>query len=381
MDLIDSQKGGIMEQEKRPIIILAALLVATILLSGTYIIMISGDDDGDADVEFTQILDAMNLMLRLDGSPETIVSTAPSITEILYQMGYGDRIVAASDYTTYPQEAVDRMALPNSDPNYLPSMGSYWSPNVELITNISADVVFITLTSGSVEVYDSLKEMGQTVVMLHQEASAADIYKNYWLILNVMNPPSSTLDVEAMMDSAAALYDMRQSIKAVKEKMESGTVDKQFLIHLGWSTDLSEDVWAVGANTFISAGAELANMTENTANFDGFAQISKEFYLANGTNPEIIISVGWHWAGFDNHGDLMAALIADPVWGATDAVQNNKVYVFEGRAEEITSRASPQAYGDLVKLLAMVLQPQVFDAFTPPHVIGSDYADLFDGQW
>ncbi len=374
-----------MDQEKRPIVILATLLVATILLSGTYIVMMGGSDDDDSDIEFAQIKDAMNTTYKFKESPETIISTAPSITETLYAMGYGDKLIAVSDFTTYPQDAVDRMALDSSDPNHLPSMGSYFEPNTEFITDLSADIVFITKTSGSVNVYDSLKDMGQTVVMLHQEESIAEIYKNYWLILTVMNPPSIDMDVTSMMESINPLYDMRDSIEAVKDKMKTGTTDRQFLIHLGWESDVSQDVWAAGTGNFITAAAAMANMTKNTADTPGFAQINKELYIDPETNPEIIISVGWGWTGWDQSFDdwdtMMDTLRNDPVWNSTNAVKNDQVYVFTERAEEITSRATANAYADLVKLMAMIMQPQVFTGFTPDKVIGNNYSDMFDGHW
>jgi ABC-type hemin transport system substrate-binding protein len=38
------------------------------------------------------------------GPPQRIVSLAPNLTEILYDMGLGDRIVAVTDFCDYPPE-------------------------------------------------------------------------------------------------------------------------------------------------------------------------------------------------------------------------------------------------------------------------------------
>jgi len=244
-------------------------------------------------------------------------------------------------------------------------MGSYWEPNTEMITNLSADVVFMTKTSGSVSIYESLKDAGENVVMLHVEESYVDIYRNIEMVLKVMHP-------------VPAMLDMKNSVESVKEKMSNGAEDRQILMHLGW-WNMDDDVYSVGYNTFIDDAAKMSKVTKNTADIDGFAMISKEFFLDDNTNPDIIISFGF--GAYTDWDDLMKDLRDDDIWGGTNAVKNDEVYVFTGRAEDIASRAAPQAYGDFVKLMAMILQPQLFDDFEPPKTVGNDYADLFVGHW
>jgi len=367
-----------MNLDNRPKIIGVLLVAAILIMSVIFVAVSMGDDeDEDENVEYIKIQDAMGNTIKMEDSPETIVSGAPSITESIYSMGLEDKLIASTGYTTYPQEAMDRMSLPESDEDHLANIGSYWEPSVEAITNLSADVIFLTETGGSVDTYESLKEIEENVVMLHQEVGAADIYKNYWLMLNVLMPPSSDQNVEDIIDSAAALYGMKEAIDAVEEEMSTGTMDKRVLMHLGWWGDLDEDVWVAGKNTFIHESADKANVT-NIADIDGFGQMSKEIFIDDDTNPDIIISVG---GGYDNWTYLMDNLTENKVWNSTDAVKNEQVFLFTDRAEEITSRASPEAYADLVKLMAMVLQPDAFANFEPPKLIGDDYADLFDGHW
>jgi len=40
--------------------------------------------------------------------PERIVSLAPSVTEILYDLGLGDRIAAVTTFCDYPPQALDK---------------------------------------------------------------------------------------------------------------------------------------------------------------------------------------------------------------------------------------------------------------------------------
>ena len=49
-------------------------------------------DDRGVEIEFNEV-------------PKTVVSLQPSNTEILFALGVGDKIVGATEYDTYPEEA------------------------------------------------------------------------------------------------------------------------------------------------------------------------------------------------------------------------------------------------------------------------------------
>src|SRR6187397_3078347 len=64
--------------------------------------------------------------------PSRIVSTSPSITETLFALGLGDRVVGVSIYCRYP-EAVNR----------LPKVGSFLKPDTERIVRLDPDLVIV----------------------------------------------------------------------------------------------------------------------------------------------------------------------------------------------------------------------------------------------
>lgn len=61
-----------------------------------------------------------------------IVSLAPSITEVLFALGLGDRVVGVSEYTHYPPGAVGK-----------PRVGGYLDPNYEAIVRLRPDLVVL----------------------------------------------------------------------------------------------------------------------------------------------------------------------------------------------------------------------------------------------
>jgi iron complex transport system substrate-binding protein len=67
------------------------------------------------------------------GKPERIISLTPSTTEILYGVGAFGRVVAVSDYCTYPSEAAK-----------LPRVGGWNNPNMEQIAGLRPDLVIFS---------------------------------------------------------------------------------------------------------------------------------------------------------------------------------------------------------------------------------------------
>ena len=69
-------------------------------------------------------------MLRAE--PRRIVSAAPGITETLFALGLGSRVVGVSQYCRYPAEA-----------RALPKVGGYLRPDVEAIVALRPDLVIV----------------------------------------------------------------------------------------------------------------------------------------------------------------------------------------------------------------------------------------------
>jgi iron complex transport system substrate-binding protein len=66
------------------------------------------------------------------GGAARIVSFAPSLTEILFELGLGDRVVGVTRYCTYPPEARSK-----------PQIGGYYDPSFEAVTAARPDLVLV----------------------------------------------------------------------------------------------------------------------------------------------------------------------------------------------------------------------------------------------
>src|SRR5215212_10182475 len=62
--------------------------------------------------------------------PQRVVSLAPSVTETLFALGLGNRLVGVTNYCDYPAEALK-----------LPKIGGFMNPSLETIVSKRPDLV------------------------------------------------------------------------------------------------------------------------------------------------------------------------------------------------------------------------------------------------
>jgi len=100
--------------------------------------------------------------------PQRIVSTAPSITELLYALGLGDRVVGVDRFSRYPSEALRKSKI-----------GDYVNPNLETIASLRPDLVIIP--TNPVKLAERLAVLRLKVLELDQE-SIAKLYESFRIV-------------------------------------------------------------------------------------------------------------------------------------------------------------------------------------------------------
>lgn len=93
-------------------------------------------------------------------APARIVSTSPSITETLFALGLGSRVVGVSSYCRFPAAVAG-----------LPKVGSFLRPDAELIARLRPDLVIVH--SGPNNVRRQLAALGLTTVIVNKDTLAS----------------------------------------------------------------------------------------------------------------------------------------------------------------------------------------------------------------
>ncbi|MEZ4596518.1 MAG: helical backbone metal receptor [Chloroflexota bacterium] len=109
---------------------------------------------GQAGSEARSVTDDTGVVVTIAGTPARIASLSPAITEIVFALGAGDRLVGGTDFDDYP---ADILALPD--------IATYQGVLVERLAALEPDLV---LASGMGLTPDAdiarLRELGYPVV-------------------------------------------------------------------------------------------------------------------------------------------------------------------------------------------------------------------------
>jgi iron complex transport system substrate-binding protein len=81
--------------------------------------------------------------------PNRIISLAPNLSEILFAMGLGDRIVGVTNFCDYPDDAKKK-----------PKIGGMYNPSMEAVVSLRPDMVVMT-TDGNIKQFEErLRSLG-----------------------------------------------------------------------------------------------------------------------------------------------------------------------------------------------------------------------------
>jgi iron complex transport system substrate-binding protein len=95
--------------------------------------------------------------------PQRIVSLSPDLTEMLYGVGALPRVVAVSDYDTYPPDVAK-----------LPHLGQLHNPNLEKLTALRPDLVVVNEAQAPF-LEDTLQQLGLRVLKMSNR-SVQEVY-------------------------------------------------------------------------------------------------------------------------------------------------------------------------------------------------------------
>ncbi len=95
------------------------------------------------------VTDQTGRRVTLPDHPRRLISIAPSITETLYALGLGDRLVGDTDYCDYPPQA-----------KLLPHVGALLNPSLEKIVALKPNLVLGTDEANRRETADQLEHLG-----------------------------------------------------------------------------------------------------------------------------------------------------------------------------------------------------------------------------
>ena len=258
--------------------------------------------------------------------PSRIVSLAPNLTEILFALGLGDKIVAVSSDSDYPVQAALKEKV-----------GTFWQPNTEAIIAAKPDLV-LTLS------FEQQKTVAETLKQLRINVLTLKIEKIDELLSAIRQIGTATGKLEAA-DTLVA--DITERMNNLKLKLAQAQKPKVL-----WVIQ-TEPLRVAGRNTFVneliqSAGGE--NAIGPT--IQQYPSLGSEELLAS--DPQVIIQSAMGREDLSQQQLSAEAFWAK--WPTLPAVKNKKIYVIN---PDTVLRLGPR-FADGIELIAKQLHPDIF---------------------
>lgn len=105
--------------------------------------------------------------VKFNEAPKKVASLSPAITEILYEIGVGDKLIARSNYCNYPEGVAS-----------LPSIGSPAKPDIKQIISLKPDVVLTQSPIAAIDL-NELNKNGIKIVTVAPPKSYEEMYDTY----------------------------------------------------------------------------------------------------------------------------------------------------------------------------------------------------------
>lgn len=198
-------------------------------------------------------------------APARIVSTSPSITETLFALGLGDRVVGVSTYCRFPSEVVK-----------LPKVGTFLTPDAEAIAGLRPDLVIVHELSTGID--RKLASLRIPFVVVDR-GTLASVFSSIRQIATAAGTPGL---------SDALIANIERRLDVVR-RAGNAAPHPRVLFIIGRSPGMLTDLVAVGPGSYINELIEIAGGT-NVLAIKGqpeYPRIAMETVLR--LDPDVIV--------------------------------------------------------------------------------------------
>ncbi len=231
------------------------------------------------------IKDRSGSEVKVPNKIEKIISTAPSNTEILVELGLADKIIAADTYS----EGIEGLSKDTK-------LMDFQKPDAEAIIELDPDIIIASgynQAGSSEDPYKSLSDAEIPVVYIPSSESIDSIYKDIEFIAELLDEKDKGDEiVSAMKDDIASIKEIGDTIKD-KKKVYFEIGPAPSLYSIGKGTFLNEMIELIGAeNIFATEKSWISPSEEAVIDKNPDIILTNVNYVQNPTD-EIMSRDGW----------------------------------------------------------------------------------------
>ena len=264
-----------------------------------------------------EMTDDLGRKVKVPQKIERAVSLAPNLTENIFAVGAGSRLIGVTTFCNYPPEA-----------EKIPKIGDTMTPNMETIIALKPEIVFVS-TASQIESFTKTLEQQNIAVFVTDPKDLEGVYRNLYQLGEIFGTEDETRQ---------KVEEMRRRVADVEARTATAADVKVFV-------QISrEPLFTIGRDSFLTeilsrAGGASVTAGEPTA----YPRFSKETAFVS--QPEAIILS----ESEDNPEP-------NEVFKDSPAVKNGRIFKINA---DLLSRPSPRIV-DALEQIARDLHPESF---------------------
>ena len=272
------------------------------------------------------VTDGADRSVTIVGTPQRIVSLAPSTTEIAFALGLGSRVVAVDSLSDYPAQVKD-----------LPKIKTY-PLNLEQVVSFKPDLIL----AAAIQSPDDIKKLTDLKLTVLVVGAPVTTFDSVMSDITMVGQATGTAAAAKTVTDA-----MKQKIDAVQAKIANAKTKP----HVYWELDATDPSkpYAPGPGSFINDIITMDGGVNVTASAkSAYPQVNAEEIIA--ANPAVII------LSDAAYGTTVESVKTRPGWSVLDAVKNDRVYPID---DNLVSRPGPRIV-DGLEAAAKLIHPEMF---------------------
>jgi len=207
---------------------------------------------------------ALSPATALRAEPKRIVSIGGSITETVYALGFGDRLVAVDATSLYPEAAT---ALPN--------IGYMRTLSAEPILALGPDLILADGDAGPAEVLEQIRGTGVPIVIIAKATAAAEVPNKIRAVARALEANGAGEALAESVGPSTAAISAAANAQPAKPRV-------LFLLSIGQGAPL-----AAGRDTAAAGIIAAAGGINAVDGYDGYKPVSPEATVV--AAPDVIL--------------------------------------------------------------------------------------------
>jgi iron complex transport system substrate-binding protein len=277
--------------------------------------------ESESDKISRPTMDRAGNSIEIPEDVQRVISFAPSITQVIDEIGWLDKLVAVDSQSPNYVEAVDE--LPQFD---------MMTPDLEALAALEPDIMFVSGMSSAKgdNPFQQLIDLGVCVVTIPSSTSIEGVKEDNQFIADSLGQHEKGKQINE---------DMQERIDAIAAIGSTIEEEKTIMFEIA----ALPTIYSFGKNTFLHEMIELIGAKNVFENEEGWISVNEEAAISE--NPDVILT------SVNYIEDAVGEILAREGWENMKAIQNQDVYYIDNGKSSLSNHHIVEALEEMAKLV------------------------------